>query len=303
MKQEIIHIKTLKEYYRMIGLKGLKHPLMGVFSYEGFPEIQLTSAVKVTFAFYIISIKIDYDCKVQYGQTSYDFDEGVMGFIAPGQVHIIDSSFRIPKKGWSLAIHPDLFAGLPLAKKIREYGFFDYSVNEALILSEEEEQSMNELFRTIQVEYDRTLDSFSQDVLVSQIDLLLTFCNRYYNRQFLTRSKPNNELLAKFETLLHQYFYSDLVEEEGYPTVRYFAAQLNVSPNYLSDVLRNVSGQNAQQHIHSKMIEKAKELLSATSLSVNEISCQLGFEYSQSFSKLFKAKANISPLAFRQSFK
>ena len=117
------------------------------------------------------------------------------------------------------------------------------------------------------------------------------------------RSKPNNELLARFETLLHQYFNSDLVEEEGYPTVRYFAAQLNVSPNYLSDVLRNVSGQNAQQHIHSKMIEKAKELLSATNLSVNEISCQLGFEYSQSFSKLFKAKANISPLAFRQSFK
>jgi len=302
MKPEITHVKSLRQYHHMMGMSGLKHPLIDIFTYQSLPKYEIENTVKLIFDFYIISIKIDYDCKTQYGQTTYDFDKGVMSFIGPKQLNVVNKDFQSPQKGWSVMVHPDFLAGYPLAKKIREFRFFDYSVNEALILSEEEQLSMEELFANIQMEYKRPIDSFSQDVLISQLDLLLTICNRYYNRQFITRKKPNNELLTKFESLLHLYFNDTLLAATGQPTVRYFADQLNVSPNYLSDVLRSLSGQNAQQYIHDKLIEKAKELLSSTNLSVSEISYQLGFEFSQSFSKMFKAKTNLSPLSFRQSF-
>jgi AraC-like DNA-binding protein len=301
MKKEIIHIKSIREYNQLLGINGLKNPLMSILAYQNLPPIPIGDTVKLTFGFYIISIKIDYDCKIRYGQTGYDFDEGVMGFIAPNQLHTIDSDFKAPQNGWSLMIHPDFFSGFPIATKIRQYGFFEYHTNEALILSEDEEKSIIDLFQSIQSEYNRPIDSFSQDVLIAQIEYLLALCNRFYTRQFITRKKPNSDLLSKFDSLIFQYFNNKLIDKEP-PTVKSFAQKINVSPNYLSDMLRSISGKNAQQHIHDKLIEKAKELLSSTNLSVSEISYQLGFEYSQSFSKLFKSKTNISPLAFRQSY-
>ncbi|QPH38704.1 helix-turn-helix domain-containing protein [Pedobacter endophyticus] len=175
-------------------------------------------------------------------------------------------------------------------------------MNEALILSGDEEKSIKEIIRNIQKEFNLPIDKFSQDVLISQIDLLLTLCNRYYKRQFITRKKPTNDILSKFELLFHKYFYSGFMEENKNPSVRYFADKLNVSPNYLSDVLRSLTGQNAQQHIHEKLIEKAKELLTSMHLSIGEIAHQLGFEYPQSFSKLLKSKTDSTPVEFRASF-
>ncbi len=302
MKPEIKHIETIGEYYRWVGAKGSKHPLLGLFAYQDLPDFQVDKKLTFTFGFYTISIKIDYHCKARYGQTRYDFDEGLMSFTAPSQLGVIDEDFVAPKDGWLLLVHPDFMHGYPLARKLRDYAFFNYSVNEGLILSEEEEASVMDLFSHIQKEYLLPIDHSSQDVLIAQIDLLLTLCQRYYNRQFITRKKPNSDLLSKFESLLHEHFYSQPAAENGPPSVAHLAGQLNVSPNYLSDVLRSLTGQNAQQHIHNKLIEKAKELLSASRLSVSEIAYQLGFDYPQSFSTLFKNKTGITPLKFRAKY-
>ncbi|MBC7935706.1 MAG: AraC family transcriptional regulator, partial [Rhizobacter sp.] len=180
--------------------------------------------------------------------------------------------------------------------------FFYYSVNEALILSEKEEAMVDNIFKNIEQEYYLPIDQFSQDVMVAQLELLLTYSNRFYQRQFNTRKTPHSNLLSRMEIILSEYFNSDTIESEGLPTVTFLAEQLHLSSKYLSDTLRNLTGQSAQQHIHDKLIEKAKEILTTTNLSVSEIAYQLGFEYPQSFNKLFKSKTKLSPLAFRQSF-
>ena len=201
-----------------------------------------------------------------------------------------------------LLVHPDFLWNTPLAKTIRNYGYFDYSVNEALHLSEKEETIITNIMQNIGQEYRSNIDVFSQNVMISQIELLLNYSNRFYNRQFITRQKTSNDLLVKLEDLLNDYFDNQNDSQTGLPTVKYLAENLNVSPNYLSDTLRTLTGQNAQQHIHNKLIEKAKEALSTTSLSVGEIAYRLGFEHPQSFNKLFKNKTAQSPLEFRNSF-
>jgi len=182
------------------------------------------------------------------------------------------------------------------------YGFFSYAVHEALHLSEEEEKEIEAIMKNIRRECDKTIDNYSQDIIVSQIELLLNYCNRYYNRQFITRKKANNDLLIQLEEILSSYFEQELTQELGLPTVQYLSAQLSVSPTYLSDMLRSVTGRNAQQHITEKLIEKAKEMLTTTPLSISEIAYKLGYEYPQSFNKLFKNKTKISPLEYRASF-
>lgn len=302
MQNEILHVKSLKEHHSLIGLSGLKHPLICIMQFEEFPKINIEQKVKFTLGFYTIVLKKNYECKTQYGQTTYDFDEGLMGFTAPDQVNCIDETFIPPKEGWLLMVHPDFFNIFPLAKKIKEYGFFDYSVHEALILSEDEEKGINEIFKNLYKEYHLPIDRFSQDVMIAQIELLLTLSNRYYNRQFISRKIPNSKLLARVESILNEYFSGNYIAENGMITVRQLAEQLNISAQYLSDMLRNLTGQSAQQHIHTRIIGKAKELLTTGNLSVSEIAYQLGFEYSQSFNKLFKNKTNLSPLEFKQSF-
>jgi AraC family transcriptional activator of pobA len=192
--------------------------------------------------------------------------------------------------------------GYPLAKKIKQYGFFSYSANEALHLSEKEKDTILGIFKIIDDELNSRIDDFSQDVIISQIELLLNYANRFYKRQFITRKATSHNLLQQLEEILDDYFNNERSLSEGIPSVHYLAEKLNISPSYLSDMLRSLTGQNAQQHIHSKLIEKAKEKLSTTSLSVSEVAYQLGFEHSQSFSKLFKTKTNLSPLEFRKAF-
>lgn len=241
---------------------------------------------------------------MKYGQQEYDFDEGILFFMAPGQVFRVEVTDSLPIKhsGWILLIHPDFLWNTSLAKTIRQCDYFDYSVNEALFLSEKEESTLNNIVQLIRQEYHSNIDKFSQSIIISQIETLLNYAERFYHRQFITRKKASHQILERLEKLLNNYFSSEELLEKGLPTVQYISESLNVSPNYLRGLLNVLTGQSTQQHIHNKLIEKAKEKLSTTNLSVSEIAYELGFEHPQSFSKLFKTKTKLSPMEFRQSF-
>ncbi len=299
-----LRFRTIAEYHRMMELPKPEHPLISVINLESIKYVPPQETISVVFDFYSISLKRTPNTKYKYGQQEYDFDEGVMFFMSPGQVFgvKIDKDAVLKRRGWSLLVHPDFLWNTSLAKTIKQYQYFSYSVNEALHLSEKEEAIINGIIENMEQEYRSNIDNFSQSVIVSQLELLLNYSNRFYNRQFITRKKASSDLLIKLEDLLNEYFDRQNELQGGLPTVKYIADKLNVSPNYLSDMLRTLTGQNAQQHIHNKLIEKAKEALSTTSLSVGEIAYRLGFEHPQSFNKLFKNKTNVSPLEFRNSF-
>ncbi|WP_316825503.1 helix-turn-helix domain-containing protein [Pedobacter miscanthi] len=293
--------ESLSAVHLSFGLPKPQHPLISLVNnsnneidYSRFPNGSILN-------FYKISYRTILTGKLKYGQAYYDFDDGGLLFAAPGQV-IGSADHEGDHSGYSLLIQPDLLWGYPLAKKIRQYWFFSYSTNEALHLSESEKLTILSIFKLIEEELNNRIDDFSQDVIVSQIELLLTCCNRFYKRQFITRKIVNNDILLRMEEILDLYFEAETAINRGTPTVQYLSDQLNVSPSYLSDMLRTHTGQSAQQHIHAKIIEKAKEKLSTTSLSVSEIAYILGFERPQSFSTLFKSKTKLSPLEFRQSF-
>ncbi|WP_316848895.1 helix-turn-helix domain-containing protein [Pedobacter agri] len=255
---------------------------------------------------YTISLKRNVNMKVRYGQQFYDFDKGIMSFTAPQQVQSVDSEgierFREDGGcGYMLVFHPSFLYHHPLAKTIKTYGFFSYAVNEALHLSELEESNVSGILGKIEAEY-QNIDLYTQDIILSQIDLLLNYCNRFYQRQFLTRKPNNHDLVMRIEKLVDDYFDSEEMLKRGMPSLELFANEMNLSAHYLSDMLRTVSGRSLQQYIHEKLIAVAKEHLSSTDMSVANIAYLLGFEYPQSFNKLFKKKTNISPLQFRRSF-
>jgi AraC-like DNA-binding protein len=297
-------IKTITEYHRVTGLPKPQHPLISVINIASIQRPPVDGWISLVMDFYSISLKRVLGAKMRYGQQAYDFDEGVMFFMSPGQVFGFEfdkNSTHIPS-GWMILVHPDFLWNSPLAKTIKQYGYFDYSVNEALYLSDKEESMINGIVQFMEMEYHSNIDKFSQPVIIAQLELLLTYADRFYQRQFLTRKIANHQILSRFEDILTEYFNSDVLATKGLPTVGHIAGELNVSPNYLSEMLKVLTGQTTQQHIHEKLIDKAKEKLSTTSLSVSEIAYELGFEHSQSFSKLFKSKTNVSPLEFRHSF-
>ncbi|RZJ71461.1 AraC family transcriptional regulator [Flavobacterium sp.] len=294
-------ITSISEKHRLVGLPEPMHPLVSVIRISDVrfadPEIWKHFSVD----FYCISLKKNVGGKTRYGQKYYDYDKGVMTFIAPKQVMSLDESqtdILRPASGYALFVHPDFLYGHALATEIKNYGFFSYAINEALHLSEKEEKDVADIFEKIDREYQH-IDKHTQGIILSQIELLLNYSNRFYERQFITRKKVNHDVLTKVESLLDEHFSKP---NPNLPTVEFLANQLHLSPHYLSDLLRSLTGQSAQQHIQQKRIEKAKEYLSLTNLSVAEIAYQLGFEYPQSFNKLFKRKTNLSPLAFRQTF-
>ena len=304
MKQPVTDIRVLEtvtDYTRLCGLLAPAHPLLTVIDLEQtrnnvLPE-KLTPMVQ---HFYTVWVKKNLKGKVHYGHQSYDFGEGVMGFQAPGQVFAIDAMLDISRlSGWMVLFHPDLLRKYPLGQKIAGYGFFSYAVHEALHLSAQEGTALDSLLDTIRAEYGRPIDAFSQDVLVAQLDVLLNYANRFYHRQFLTRRSPEHDLLSRFEALLTSYFATDA--GQSLPTVQRFADALHVSPAYLSDMLRTLTGQTTQQYLHQALIEKAKRLLLTTSLTINETAFRLGFEYPQYFTRLFKSKTGLTPAAFRFS--
>jgi AraC family transcriptional regulator, transcriptional activator of pobA len=295
-------INSISGWARIFSLPKPQHPLICLIQHADVKSIEANYAKGFVVNFYIISVKKSFKGKMRYGKNYYDFDEGTMGFISPGQVIAVDDDENRDCLGWSLMVHPDFIRQYPLGKNIKNYGFFSYDVNEALHLSDKEDTMIELLIKNIEQEYHANIDAYSQDVLVSHLELLLNYANRFYNRQFITRKTAGSDLLTKIETLLNAYFETDNIQQQGLPTVQLIADSLHVSPHYLSDMLRSLTGQNAQQHIHNKLIEKAKEALSTTALSVSEIAYTLGFEYPQSFNKLFKSKTNVSPLQFRASF-
>ena len=294
-------IKSITEAYRIGGFGKPRHPLIALIKLKDFRPTPGEGPVSVTFDFYAISLKRGCN-KLKYGQQRYDFDEGVLAFLGPGQVLTGDTDEPEEISGWMLLVHPDLLWNTPLARKIKQYDFFSYATHEALFLSEVEEDTVNGIVDHIQREYTSNLDASSQDVIVAQLELLFTYAERYYRRQFLTRKITNHAILARVEALLNDYFADDDRLQEGLPTVRYLADNLHLSPKYLSSLLRELTGQTAQQHIHARLISRAKEELSTTSLSVSEIAYRLGFEHSQSFSKFFRQKTRQSPSEFRSAF-
>lgn len=293
-------IKSIAEVHRLMDLPKPQHPLIGIIDLKGLQNHPDINAV--IFDFYVISMKRGCD-KLIYGQQKYDFDEGLMAFMAPDQI-LRGEEGGVPDRleGWMLFIHPDFLWNTPLAKKIKQYEYFGYAANEALFLSDKEENIINGIIENIRQENNTNIDKFSQEVMIAHLEVLFAYAQRFYERQFITRKISNSKVLGKLEEVLEDYFSNESLMADGLPTVTYIADKLNISPKYLGSLLKQHTGQTTQQIIHEKLIEKAKEQLSTTELSVSEIAFLLGFEHSQSFSKLFKAKTSQSPTEFRASF-
>lgn len=299
------HFKTLSEFHEFRRLPKPLHPLISVVDMSAVPQIDDETPVTMTVDFYSISIKRMKNVSVKYGQFPFDFNEGILFFIAPNQVFSValtDKAEPVERSGWVINIHPDFLWNTALARTIKNYDFWGYSLNEALFLSPKEESTINQIVQNIVLEYQANIDKFSKQIIISQIESLLGYSDRFYHRQFITREKVNHQLLERLDKLVTDYFNSSNLVDKGLPTVAYIADELNLSPKYLTSLLKMLTGQNTQHFIHEKLIEKAKEMLTTTELSVSEIAYQLGFEHLQSFSKLFKTKNKISPLEFRQSF-
>jgi len=304
MKKEIkppYLFNSISELHQALGLPKPMHPLVSLVDYGTIKTDTSDISKGMILNFYKVSYKKNFKGKIRYGQSYYDFDEGGLSFISPQQL-ITAVEEEADYGGYTLLIHPDFIRSHPLGRNIKNYGFFSYSVSEALYLSDKEKEIIIGVFKNIAHELSSSIDHFSQDLLISQIEVLLNYSKRFYNRQFITRKTASNDQLSKFEELLSGYFDKEETLLTGLPTVQYLSDQMNVSPRYLSDMLRSLTGQNTQQHIHSKLMEKAKELLSTGNLSVAEIACKLGFEHPQSFNKVFKQKTKVSPIEFRQSF-
>jgi AraC-like DNA-binding protein len=301
---QLFRFKTITEYHRAAGLPKPAHPLISVVHMSELNGPLIDGPYHIIYDFYSVAMKRMPGVKFKYGQQASDFDEGVLFFMSPGQVFGIEmgkGAVHRPE-GWMILIHPDFLWNTALARNIKHYEFFSYSVFEALFLSDKEETMLTTIAQNIEQEYHANIDRFSQSVIIAQLELLLTYAERFYQRQFITRKIASHELLTRLEDLLSNYFSSGALARQGLPSVTYIAETLNISPGYLSGLLKSLTGQSTQQHLHDKLIELAKQKLSTTSLSVSEIAYELGFEHLQSFSKLFKTKTSLSPLEFRNSF-
>jgi len=298
---KLIRFISISESHKAFGLPAPQHPLVSLIHFnENNPFNTGMAPIYDVVNFYKITFITKNSGRLKYGQDYYDFDEGSMLFLAPNQL-VGSTDYNSKTYCYILLIHPDFLLGHPIAKKIKDYGYFSYSSNEALHLSKKEKEVILSIYQIMEQELNNGVDEYSQEVIIAQIELMLSYVNRFYKRQFITRKAVNNELLQKTENILDRYF-SQKSLKTGLPTVKYIAEELNISPGYLSDMLRLLIGKSALQYIHEKLIERAKERLAVNELTVSEIAYELGFEHPQSFSKLFKAKTNQSPLAFRNSF-
>lgn len=304
MQNRVIHrINTISEYHKVMGLPKPEHPLISVIDY-GSIQLQCMANKGYMFDFYSILIDRDFKGHMKYGQQSGLFEEGVMFFTSPGQVFEVEAygEETTNRSGWLLLIHPDFLWKTALAKTIRNYDYFGYFVNEALFLTEKEEKSVLTIMENMAQEYRSNLDKFSDPVIIAQLELLLTYADRYYQRQFITRKKSGHSILDRLEALLDGYVKNGALPVDGMPTVQYVATSLNLSTGYLSGLLKTLTGKSTKHYIQDRLIELAKEQLSTTDQSVSEIAYGLGFDHPQSFSRLFKAKTRLSPLNFRASF-
>lgn len=297
----IIEIKSLSELHKILGTPPPKHPNISLLKYSEMKIPENIDFERANLNFYTISFKT-FSGRMRYGRTYYDFEEGTMTFTAPNQVlYTADSEYNNKDiDGWSLFIQPNLLYGTDLGKKIDDYSFFSYDSNEALHLSDDEKKKILDLIQNIEDECTNNINQDSGDLIVSNLELLLNYCRRFYNRQFYTRSFQNKDVVIKLEKYLKDYFNSDKPIESGIPKVKDCAEVVNLSPNYLSDLLKKETGKNTKEYIDFYLLEKGKTLLLNTEMYINEIAYGLGFEYAKSFSKLFKKKTGITPKEFRQ---
>ena len=299
---KIISIKSIGEVHRFLGLEKPRHPLVSLIKVDNELFDQDYGDDKYVLDFYQISLKMGFTGSFQYGRNSYDFEEGSLIFTKPGQTiqggHEGETG---ETSGWMLLFHPDLLRKSPLGKTIEEYSFFDYDLNEALHLSEKERSALTDLVRKIEEEYNQNIDKHSQDLIIGNIELLLKYSKRFYDRQFYTRTNQNKDILADFNRVLKDYYNSEDPFRKGVLTVRECANALNLSVNYLGDLLKSETGRSAKDHINDYVIEKAKTILLGTNEPISEIAYQLGFEYPQSFNKLFKARVGVSPSQYRKA--
>ncbi len=294
---QIIKINTIEEYTKRLGCPPAHHPLVSI---NRLTEVKdyVPIGKPVQLNLYSIVVKDGSSCTSKYGWREYDFTRGSMNFFAPGQIHSWDEkSEHAGIWGWMLAFHPDFVRKYPLGARIGKLKFFSYETNEALHISDAERTMVESIMQNIQDEYQRSIDEHSQDIIVSQLDVLLNYAERFYTRQFRTRNSVESDILTRFQSILHKHFENN---KDKLITANDIASELAMSPHYLGDLLRNLTGQNTQQHIHAYLIERAKGLLLTTNLSVNGIAYSLGFEYPQYFSRLFKSKTGQTPVEFRR---
>lgn len=298
--KKIVRINNIAQVHDFYGLEKPMHPLVSVIPIdEKITGIDYGDA-NYAFDFYHISLKLGIAGSLIYGRNSYDFQEGTIVFIKPNQtVKVEQNEGPIEGSGWTLIFHPDLIRKSELGRTIDNFSFFSYDVHEALHLSEKERDSLTDLVHKIESEYNQHIDKHSQELIISNIELLLKYCSRYYDRQFYTRSNLNKDFITQFESLLSTYFNSEKPLELGVPSVKYFGSEMNMSSHYLSDMLRKETGSGAQDHIYKHLIERAKTLLLGSNDTISQVAYSLGFEYPNHFSKLFKKKVGMSPAEYR----
>lgn len=298
MTSQYLDIASISGLHDYVGAPKPKHPLISLIDntrfYAQCPRVLTT----FRFGFYTISCKRIHGV-LKYGKGHYDFSEGSLMFTAPWQAISGSIEEGGVEEGWALFIHPDLLHASDLGQKMHQYSFFGYDVNEALHISEDEKETIRDCVDKIEKEYSQNIDKHTEQLIIGNIALLLHYCDRFYDRQFYTRSKVSSDVVQQFDRLLNDYFAKDTLIETGLPGVRYFAAELNLSPNYLSDLLNRYTGKTTQEHIHLRLIDKAKSLLWGTEHSISEIAYELGFEHPSHFTKIFKTKTGQSPSAFR----
>lgn len=300
MKNIVYRVHTISELHEMAGFGKPRHPLVTVIDYSKVNVNDTPESGSFVCSFYSVNFKKH--CDFIYGRQVFDHKEGTLHCTAPEQIITFDRKKEAKSsEGWGLYFHPELIRNTSFGKKINEYAFFSYAENEALHLSEHEKQTLISILKQMENEYNTNIDHYSHDLIISNIELLLNYCNRYYGRQFITRTNLNKDIITRFEELLTDYFNSRKLKSNGIPTVRYCAGAMNLSPNYFSDLLKSETGKSTQEHIHYHLLEKAKNILVSSDKTINEIAHELGFEYPQNFSKLFKKKIGISPTLFRVS--
>ena len=299
------HFKTLSAYLDYIQLPRPEHPMLSVFfaTGESFLPCPKENSPPITNDCYSISLKKIVKGNLNYGRTKYDFTNGALIFIAPRQVLQWDNSVVFEQKGFSINFHEDFLKGTELAQQIKKYGFFSYSANEALHLSPSEERQIESIVENIEIEYHNNQDKFSKDIIISQLSTLLKYANRFYERQFLNRKELSNDLLEQFNQQLEGYFESGQLQEKGIPSIEQIADKLSVSQRYLSDTLKKETGKTTTEHLHLFLIDEAKNILLKPNTSISEVAYNLGFEYPQYFSRLFKKKEGLSPSEYREKYK
>jgi AraC-like DNA-binding protein len=298
MKSKIYKVETISELHEIAGFEKPKHPLVTVIDFSKVNPNNTPESASFSCSFYSVNFKKH--CSLIYGRQAFDHKEGTLLCTAPEQIINFDRKKEEGStEGWGLYFHPELIRNTALGKKINEYSFFSYAENEALYLSEQEKQTLLSILKQMENEYNTNIDHYSHDLIISNIELLLNYCRRFYNRQFITRTNQNKDVIVRFEEFITDYFNSGKLKNNGIPTVKYCAGAMNLSPNYFSDLLKSETGKNTQEHIHYYLLENAKSKLLNSNKNIDEIAYELGFEYPQNFSKLFKRKVGISPTEFR----